>query len=68
MNEKNGNRGLWRAGALAAVAATAVLATACGGSAPSTQSGPTYAQVLTLARCMRSHGVPGFPDPFEPNE
>ena len=59
-----GNRGLRRAGALAVAAAVAVLATACGGSAPSSSaSAPTYAQVLALAQCMRSHGVPGFPDP-----
>jgi hypothetical protein len=51
------------AGTLAAAAATAVLATACGGSASSTQSAPTYAQVLSLVRCMRSHGEPDFPDP-----
>jgi hypothetical protein len=64
MNDKTGgNRSLRRAGALAAVAAVAVLAAACGGSAPSTQSAPTYVQVLALAKCMRSHGVPNFPDP-----
>ena len=64
MNDKTGgNRSLRRAGALAAVAAVAVLAAACGGSAPPTQSAPTYVQVLALAKCMRSHGVPNFPDP-----
>jgi hypothetical protein len=64
MNDKTGgNRGLRRAGALAAVAAVAVLATACGGSASPSQSAPTYVQVLALAKCMRSHGVPNFPDP-----
>jgi hypothetical protein len=64
MNEKTGGtRGVRRAGALAAVAAVAVLATACGGSAPSSQSAPTYVQVLALVQCMRSHGVPNFPDP-----
>ncbi|MGH3196151.1 MAG: hypothetical protein ACRDNT_09510 [Streptosporangiaceae bacterium] len=64
MNGKTGgNRGLRRAGALAAVAAVAVLATACGSSAPSSASAPTYAQVLALAGCMRGHGVPDFPDP-----
>ncbi len=64
MNDKTGgNRSLRRAGALAAVAAVAVLAAACGGSAPPSQSAPTYVQVLALAKCMRSHGVPNFPDP-----
>jgi hypothetical protein len=65
MNEKTaGNRGLRRAGALVVAAAVAVLATACGGgSAPSSASAPTYAQVRALAQCMRGHGVPDFPDP-----
>jgi hypothetical protein len=64
MNGKTGgNRGLRRAAILAAVAAVAVLAAACGSSAPSSASAPTYAQVLALAQCMRSHGVPNFPDP-----
>ena len=40
-----------------------MLATACGGSAPSAASAPTYAQELALAQCMRGHGVPNFPDP-----
>jgi hypothetical protein len=65
MNGKTAsNRGPRRAGALAIAAAVAVLATACGGgSAPSSASPPTYAQVLALAQCMRGHGVPNFPDP-----
>ena len=65
MNDKTGgNRGRRRAGALAVAAAVAVLATACGGgSDPPSASAPTYAQVLALAQCMRSHGVPTFPDP-----
>jgi len=63
-NETGGIRGMRRAGALAAAAAVAVLAAACGGgSAPSGASTPTYAQELALAQCMRSHGVPTFPDP-----
>jgi hypothetical protein len=64
MNGKTGgNRGPWRAGALVVVAAVAVLATACGSSAPSSASAPTYAQELALVGCMRSHGVLNFPDP-----
>ncbi len=63
-NETGGIRGIRRAGALAVAAAVAVLATACGGgSDPSAASTPTYAQELALAQCMRSHGVPTFPDP-----
>jgi hypothetical protein len=64
MNDKTGgNRGPRRAGLLAAAAAIAVLATACGSSAPSSASAPTYAQELALAQCMRTHGEPDFPDP-----
>lgn len=53
---------------LAAVAAVgcAVAAAACGSS--STASGTAaasgrYSQALKFAECMRSHGVPNFPDP-----
>ena len=64
MNDKTGgNRVLRRAGALAAVAAVAALATACGGGDPSSASSPTFAQEVALAHCMRSHGAPDFPDP-----
>jgi len=56
-----------RAGALAATlaagAAIAVLTAGCGGSAASAASPPTYAQEIALVGCMRSHGVPSFPDP-----
>lgn len=66
MNDKT--RNLRRAGALAVVAAAAVLATACGSSDPSvtasaTGGSATYGQEVALAQCMRSHGEPGFPDP-----
>ena len=68
MNNTTGRyRGPRRAGAvaaaLAAVAATAMLAAGCGGSAASAASPPTYAQEIALVGCMRSHGVPNFPDP-----
>ncbi len=67
MNGKiSGNRAPRRAGALVAVAAVAVLATACGTpSLGSSASGAsiTYAQEVALAQCMRGHGVPSFPDP-----
>ncbi|MGD0703447.1 MAG: hypothetical protein ABSA02_26625 [Trebonia sp.] len=66
MNDKAaGNRGPRRAIALSVgAAAAAILAAACGGGAPSSSaSTPTYTQELALATCMRSHGVPNFPDP-----
>ena len=68
MNNKTGSRrGPRRAGALAVVAATAVL-TACGGSPSSSggaaPAGPvTFQADLAFAQCMRTHGLPGFPDP-----
>lgn len=67
-NNTGGNRGLRCAAALAVVAAVAMLATACGSSAPSaavSASGPSYsyAQELAVAQCMRDHGLPTFPDP-----
>ena len=64
-----GRRRSWPrwAPALAAMALTGLLATACGGGssrAASAGGGPTHAQAaLAYARCMRAHGVPNFPDP-----
>jgi hypothetical protein len=68
MNDKTASsRGPRRARALAFLAAVAVLATACGSSAPSAGSAlggsVTYPQELALAQCMRGHGEPDFPDP-----
>jgi hypothetical protein len=63
MNDKTGRyRARRRAGTLAA-AAIAVLATGCGGSPAPSAGVPTYAQEIALVGCMRSHGVPSFPDP-----
>jgi hypothetical protein len=60
-------RSRWRAGALtAAVAGTAVLAAACGGSPAAANTfapGATHAQSVAFAKCMRANGVPTFPDP-----
>ena len=56
-----------RGPALAATALIGLLATACGGGsspAASVTGGSTRAQAaLAYAGCMRSHGVPDFPDP-----
>jgi hypothetical protein len=65
MNNKTaGNQGSRRAIALAVTGAVAALAAleACS-SPPPAASAPSYAQVLSLAQCMRSHGEPSFPDP-----
>ena len=53
---------------VAALAAAALLTAACGSGSPSVNA-PTgtgqgrLAQALAFARCMRSHGLPSFPDP-----
>jgi hypothetical protein len=50
----------------AAVAGTALLAAACGGSSAGADTfapGATYAQTLAFAKCMRANGVPNFPNP-----
>jgi len=69
MNEKTGGRpGAQRAGALAVMAAVAMLTASCGvvhvsfGSSGSTGS-TTYKSNLAFAHCMQTHGVPNFPDP-----
>src|SRR2546430_2503851 len=60
--------GRWRRPAvavLAAVAAAALVA-ACGGGSPAgaAAAGSTdYQKAVAYAQCMRSHGVPNFPDP-----
>ena len=60
--------------ATAAIAAATVIA-ALGSSASSSAGAPTQAQIkqgqqdaVRFARCMRSHGVPNFPDPTSPQE
>jgi hypothetical protein len=59
----------------AAAIAAATLIAACGSNSPSSSSSggrPTYAQAqqdaVNFAGCMRSHGVPNFPDPTSPEE
>jgi len=53
--------------ALAAVSCLVAL-TACGSSGPSSSAGTGSGDALALkfAECMRSHGVPNFPDPGQP--
>jgi hypothetical protein len=58
------------AAAIIATAAIALLAAACSGSPSSTGPGGSLdaggsqtSQLLAFARCMRSQGVPDFPDP-----
>jgi subtilase family serine protease len=65
------NRSPWRAAAVAVVVAVAVLTTACGvvhvhfgSSGGSAAPGSaTYRAELAYAQCMRSHGLPNFPNP-----
>jgi hypothetical protein len=54
-----------RTGTLATMAAVAVLVTACGGSTSSSAPGVSanFRQALAYSECMRTHGVPDFPDP-----
>ena len=47
--------------AIIAAAGLVLLAAACGGSSAGPASSTTTA--LAFSRCMRSHGVPNFPDP-----
>jgi hypothetical protein len=56
------------AGALTVMAAAAVLATACGASkgqsaTPASGRSADLTAELALTQCMRSHGLPNFPDP-----
>jgi hypothetical protein len=69
MNGNTGGRRGRRAGALAVVAAVAMLTAACGavhvsysGGSASTGSA-TFRANLAYAQCMQTHGVPNFPDP-----
>jgi hypothetical protein len=48
-----------------ALAATPLLAVACGGGsgAPVSAQQTNYQKALAFSQCMRAHGEPGFPDP-----
>lgn len=53
-----------RACGLAAAVTGIALVAACGGGRSSTVAGATtYQKALTYTHCMRTHGVPDFPDP-----
>jgi hypothetical protein len=61
---------LRKAAVLTSLLATTVVLTACGGSGPSDKSSKSASTLsshqnagLKLAHCMRTHGVPDFPDP-----
>jgi hypothetical protein len=72
--DTSSDRGRWRgwsprAGVLAVTVGVVVLAAACGGSPSSTgpggssnAGGSADSQMLAFDQCMRSHGVPNFPD------
>ncbi len=57
----------WLAFAVAAVTCVLAIA-ACGSSTkPAARSASSaYSSQITFSRCMRSHGVPNFPDPSPP--
>jgi hypothetical protein len=65
-DDTGGGRGrLRRGGVLAAAVAGIILPlAACGGGGPSHTAGSTtYQKAVAYARCMRSHGEPGWPGP-----
>jgi hypothetical protein len=53
------------AAAIIATAALALLATACGGSpsSPNAAGSAVSRSAVAFSACMRSHGVPNYPDP-----
>lgn len=60
------------AGAVALAVGIALLTAACGGSSSSSGSSQaggstTHQKYLAFAQCMRSHGVPNWPDPTSNN-
>lgn len=46
-----------------AAVSCALAVAACGSSGKSSSAGASGGPLLKLAECMRSHGVPNFPDP-----
>jgi hypothetical protein len=72
-NDTCGSRVRWRgwpqgAAILIVIVSIALLTAACGGgtsagSGASPSATSTYAKLVAYAQCVRSHGVPNFPDP-----
>jgi len=67
-HQTSGGRAFRRAGALAVVAAVTLLTAGCVvhvqfGSSAAPTARPPYRAELAYAQCMRTHGLPGFPDP-----
>src|SRR5215831_3226538 len=55
---------LTRVSLAAAAAAVSLLAAGCGGGSPTKAArSSTPSAALAFARCMRSHGLPNWPDP-----
>ena len=58
----NGHKALIMVAAMVCAATVA----ACGSSSkPKNSASTSYSQVIKYADCMRSHGVPNFPDPLD---
>jgi hypothetical protein len=53
--------------AVIAAAALSLLVAGCGGGASTSGAGAAHDGLVAYSGCMRSHGVPNFPDPT-PNE
>jgi hypothetical protein len=56
---------MFRYSSVAATLAASALIAACGSSSPGNSGAgkPSHAQEIAFASCVRSHGVPNFPDP-----
>lgn len=54
--------------AMLAAAAVALAACGGGGSPPTTTGSSTFDKALNFTKCMRSHGVPDYPDPNSKGE
>lgn len=66
---RTGRRARWVLSCVAGLVALCLLISGCGGSSPTSSArGPTATtnfgkQFIAFAVCMRSHGVPDYPDP-----
>ena len=56
---------LWHGRVFATLAAGIALLAGCGGAAPARTAGSSdYQKDVAFAHCVRSHGVPDWPDPL----